>query len=129
MHQQNARSGPGKCSENLWLEIACDDGSRHGPEAKESLALAVREQLVEMRDAIDSGLEIWPDCTVTAADILRLPEVDAIRPGTYVFGDLMQNRQLGTIEWDQIAATVLAGVVDKPEPGLALARWWNPSDQ
>jgi D-serine deaminase-like pyridoxal phosphate-dependent protein len=46
--------------------------------------------------------------------------VQAVRPGAYVFGDLFLTKITGVMAASAVALHVLATVVDKPEPGLAL---------
>ena len=43
-----------------------------------------------------------------------------VRPGAYVFGDLWLSRLTGCMAFEEVALTVVATVVDRPEPGLAL---------
>jgi D-serine deaminase-like pyridoxal phosphate-dependent protein len=43
-----------------------------------------------------------------------------VRPGAYVFGDLSLTRTTGVMRPEAVSLHVLATVVDKPEPGLAL---------
>jgi D-serine deaminase-like pyridoxal phosphate-dependent protein len=76
--------------------------------------------LVETRDALDPSLELWPGCSVTAAEMATMPEIDCVRPGAYLFGDLALAYNQRAIEWDQVAITVLTTVIDKPTPELAL---------
>ena len=76
--------------------------------------------LCEARERIDPSMPIWPGCSVTAARMATMPGVNAVRPGTYVFGDLSLAARHHVMEWDDLAATVLTTVVDRPEAGLAL---------
>ncbi len=80
------------------------------------------DRLCAWRDAIDPGLALWPGCSVTAEAIARQSagRVQAVRPGAYVFGDLALSTGSKVMSPDAIALHVLATVVDKPEPGLAL---------
>lgn len=86
----------------------------------EQVAQHVRDALVEARQKIEPQLPIWPGCSVTASYMATLPGVNAIRPGTYVFGDLSLAIKHHVMGWDDLAATVLSTVVDRPESGLAL---------
>ncbi len=83
---------------------------------------ALIEQLCATRDAIDKTLPLWPGCSVTAAAIAAMSggRIQAVRPGAYVFGDLANTRTTGVMRAEDVALHVLATVVDKPEPGLAL---------
>ncbi|MDR3710936.1 MAG: alanine racemase [Capsulimonadaceae bacterium] len=77
------------------------------------------ESLAAVRDAIDPALTLWPGCSVTADLAAALPGVHAVRPGTYVFGDLWLSRLTGQMSIAETALSVLTTVVDRPEPGLA----------
>ena len=79
-------------------------------------------RLCALRDAIDSSLVVWPGCSVSARLIARgsAGRVQAVRPGAYMFGDLSLTRTTGIMPFNTVALHVLATVVDKPEPGLAL---------
>lgn len=91
------------------------------PPAEADAAIGVvHERLTAARDAIDPALELWPGSSVTAKRMAAKPGVTAVRPGTYVFGDLSLAEITRVMEWDEVAVTVLATVVDRPEPGLAL---------
>src|SRR5690606_31069143 len=76
--------------------------------------------MVELRDDIDSELQLWPGCSVTAVRMHSLPGIQAVRPGAYVFGDLSQAVTTKVIRWEDVALTVHAQVVDRPCDGLAL---------
>lgn len=80
------------------------------------------EQLCATRDAINPALPVWPGCSVTAAALANMSagRIQALRPGAYVFGDLAIARTTGVMRKEDIALHVLATVVDKPAPGLAL---------
>ncbi|HVF10317.1 MAG TPA: alanine racemase [Abditibacteriaceae bacterium] len=84
----------------------------------------VHRRLLEVRDAIqsslDAPLQLWPGCSVSAARMATLPEVSAVRPGAYIFGDLSHAETTQVMDWEQMAVTILATVVDHAEPGLAL---------
>jgi D-serine deaminase-like pyridoxal phosphate-dependent protein len=84
------------------------------------IAASVREKIAAVRDAIDPSLPIWPGCSATAAVMATLPNVQAVRPGAYVFGDIALCAPDKVMPWDHAAVTILATVVDRPEPGLAL---------
>lgn len=79
-------------------------------------------RMAAIRDGIDRSLPIWPGCSVTArlAAEQSRGRVQAVRPGAYVFGDLALSRMTGTMPREAVALHVLATVVDRPEPGLAL---------
>jgi D-serine deaminase-like pyridoxal phosphate-dependent protein len=92
---------------------------------REQLAVRAAElvdRICTLRDAIDPTLAVWPGCSVSARLIVEAGagRVQAVRPGAYVFGDLSLTRTTGVMPAEAIALHVLATVVDKPEPGLAL---------
>lgn len=80
------------------------------------------ERLHRVRLAIDPALAIWPGCSVTArlATQISRGRIQAVRPGAYMFGDLSLCRTTGVMAPQDVAVHVLATVVDRPEPGLAL---------
>jgi D-serine deaminase-like pyridoxal phosphate-dependent protein len=98
------------------------EGHLYGVSPADQLArsTAVIEKLGEIRDAIAPSLPIWPGCSVSARLAASSGRVQAVRPGAYVFGDLNLTRTCATMKVDEVALHVLATVVDKPEPGLAL---------
>ncbi|MBV9468240.1 MAG: alanine racemase, partial [Abitibacteriaceae bacterium] len=86
----------------------------------QEVAATTHKQLLTLRDRLDSTLSIWPGCSVTAKELATMPGVTALRPGAYVFGDLSLAATQNIMQWDDVAVTILATVVDRPEPGLAL---------
>jgi len=80
------------------------------------------DRICTLRDAIDPALAVWPGCSVNARLIAAMGagRVQAVRPGSYVFGDLSLTSTTGVMPPEAVALHVLATVVDKPEPGLAL---------
>jgi D-serine deaminase-like pyridoxal phosphate-dependent protein len=88
----------------------------------EEIARQVVETLSGIRDAVDpSGeLTLWPGSSVTAHAMATLPGVHAIRPGAYVFGDLWLSQVTRHMQPEEVAATVMTTVIDRPQPGLAL---------
>ena len=77
-----------------------------------SLAERMRERGIEIRD-VSLG------STPTAEFAARVEGVTEIRPGTYVFYDTMQTR-LGACSPNERAAEVVATVVSRPSPELAV---------
>lgn len=65
-------------------------------------------------------LKLWPGCSASARFMIEMPGIDAVRPGAYVFGDIALCRTTNAMRWDEAALTILATVVDRPAPGLAL---------
>lgn len=92
------------------------------PATRREDAIRLLDELSAVRDAIDPGLELWPGCSVTADTLVELGHgrIQAVRPGAYVFGDLSLTLGSRVMATTDLALTVLATVVDKPEPGLAL---------
>jgi D-serine deaminase-like pyridoxal phosphate-dependent protein len=83
-------------------------------------AQALVAQICAIRDSIDPKLPVWPGCSVTARWMAETGKVQCVRPGAYVFGDLHLTHVCKVMRPEDAALTVLATVVDKPEPGLAL---------
>jgi D-serine deaminase-like pyridoxal phosphate-dependent protein len=52
--------------------------------------------------------------------MIEMPGIDAVRPGAYVFGDIALCDTTQAMNPDAAALTILATVVDRPAPGLAL---------
>lgn len=98
------------------------EGQLYGvPRAEQSArCAAVVAQLAAVRDAIDPALPIWPGCSVSARRMAETGRVQAVRPGSYVFGDLSLTQVSGVMAPGDEAIHVLATVIDLPEPGLAL---------
>lgn len=80
------------------------------------------ERICAIRDAIDPALVVWPGCSVSARMIAKISggRVQAVRPGSYMLGDLSLSRTTRVMAPSAVALQVLATVVDKPEAGLAL---------
>ena len=83
-------------------------------------AWAVYRQMMEIRSKLNKDVEVWPGCSVTAAWMAQQEGVTAVRPGTYVFGDLSLTVTNPIMQWDDLAATIYATVVDRPDSNLAL---------
>jgi len=98
------------------------EGHAYGAASEEIRAIAefVHGQITAIRDAIDPALPIWPGCSATGAIMATLPNVQAVRPGAYVFGDLALCSPGKAMQWEQVAVTLLTTVVDRPTPELAL---------
>jgi D-serine deaminase-like pyridoxal phosphate-dependent protein len=90
------------------------------PQQVELLVRAAEDSLEAARDEIGEDLAIWPGCSVTAAEFLKRFPVKAVRPGAYVYGDLNLAEGPGGMTFADVALHVLATVVDRPEPDLAL---------
>ncbi|MDB6167610.1 MAG: hypothetical protein JWM88_474 [Verrucomicrobia bacterium] len=110
------------CSRLALAGFYTHEGHFYGvpPEELPSRATIVVDQLCALRDAIDRSLPVWPGCSVTARWIAETGRVQAVRPGSYVFGDLSLTHVCRVMKPADAAITILATVVDKPESGLAL---------
>lgn len=91
-----------------------------GPAGFAQFAEQIHTRMKQHADAIGGDLTLWPGCSVTAALLAGEPGVKAVRPGSYIFGDLSLSDVTRVTAFTNNALTVLAGVVDLPEPGLAL---------
>lgn len=80
----------------------------------------IHSRLTAFRDRIDPSLPLWPGCSVSAARMTTRPGVAVVRPGSYVFGDLSLAERHALMDWSDLALTVLATVVDRPDDDLAL---------
>lgn len=102
------------------------EGHTYGvpPEESDAAVQQVHDDIIAVRDALqehaENHLSVWPGSSVTAARMAALPDVDAVRPGSYVFGDLSQTLTTKVMPWDNAALSILATVIDRPEKGLAL---------
>jgi len=90
------------------------------PEALSDLTGAVHETLMKINHTLGGNLPLWPGCSVTASAMTRMANVKAVRPGTYIFGDLSLTDTTGILPFDRAALTIYSTVVDLPAPGLAL---------
>jgi len=104
--------------------IYCHEGHFYGvpPDQAAAALEAMIERMHKIRNSIDEKLAIWPGCSVTARRVTQLSKgrVQAVRPGSYMMGDLSLTRTTKVMDPKDAAVHVLATVVDKPEPGLAL---------
>lgn len=81
---------------------------------------AMLDQLEEARQILGEDLKLWPGCTITGELVAESGRADAVRPGAYVAGDLSCWERNHIMERDDCAVLILATVIDKPAPGLAL---------
>lgn len=117
----------GRLARHPHLELRglyCHEGHFYGlPPADVPAALEkMLERMHQIRQGIDAKLALWPGCSVTARLVTQISRgrVQAVRPGAYMFGDLSLARTTKVMAPADVAVHVLATVVDKPEPGLAL---------
>lgn len=98
------------------------EGHTYGvaPENQAAAFEAIYQKVNAIREAVDPSLAIWPGCSVSAKQMATKPNVQAVRPGAYCFGDLALCRHAQVMDWEDAAVTILTTVVDRPEPGLAL---------
>jgi len=98
------------------------EGHSYGttPEEQPAAFEAIYQKLNAVREAIDPSLPIWPGCSVSAWTMATKPNVQAVRPGAYCFGDLALCHHARVMGWEDAAVTILSTVVDRPETGMAL---------
>jgi len=89
-------------------------------EEQEAAFEAIHQKLDGIRNACAPELSIWPGCSVSAPVMATKPNVHAVRPGAYCFGDIALCVVSKTLRWEDAAVTVLSTVVDRPTPELAL---------
>ena len=112
--------------ERMWLKgLFTHEGYAYRENVRrEEVAREAHAALLAARDALALPGEeppgLWPGSSVTSAASAGMPGVAGVRPGAYVFGDLWLSRLTGCMAFDEVALTVFATVVDRPEPGLAL---------
>ena len=90
------------------------------PAERGAFVASVHARLTAARDTIDGKVTLWPGCSVTALEMLKQPDVHAVRPGAYVFSDLSLTEVTHVSRSDACALGVLVTVVDRPEADLAL---------
>ncbi|MEO7600143.1 MAG: alanine racemase [Opitutus sp.] len=104
--------------------LYCHEGHHYGAPREEQKARAGQmiDRLCAVRDSIDPSLALWPGCSVTAKLVASLSagRIQAVRPGAYMFGDMALALTTAVMRLEDVAVRVLATVVDRPEPGLAL---------
>ena len=112
-----------KCSHMQLLGLYTHEGQSYGASSMKEAgeyAARVHAKLQEFVEAVGGNLELWPGCSVTAAIMAGRPGIKAVRPGSYVFGDLALTETTGLMAFNEAALTILATVVDRPEENLAL---------
>lgn len=92
----------------------------NSPAEASRLADKVHRQLQEYAGAVGGDLPLWPGCSVTAALMAGKPGVRAIRPGSYVFGDLSLAETTKVSSIADVALTIIGTVIDLPTCDLAL---------
>lgn len=105
------------------IGIYTHEGHAYGvgsPEEAAAVAGEVHEKLLEYLAAVGGDLPMWPGCSVTAAIMVGKPSVAVVRPGSYVFADLSLVESTRVVPREDAALTILATVIDLPEPGMAL---------
>jgi D-serine deaminase-like pyridoxal phosphate-dependent protein len=92
-----------------------DDNSAAGRQEGEllaALAVRLRNEGLDIRDVSGGS-------SPTGKFVAQVPGVTEVRPGTYIFQDIMQVKERACSE-NQCAAFVLATVVSTPEDGYAI---------
>ncbi len=94
-----------------------------GTEDRERAGLEEGQMMVEVADSLrKAGMEIDDvsvGSTPTAEFVARVPGITEIRPGTYVFNDVMQVK-VGSCSWEDCAASILTTVVSRPSDKLII---------
>lgn len=105
-----------------FIGIYTHEGHCYGttPETLDGTVDAVYERLMEASRALGREHLLAPGCSASALRLATKPGLSILRPGAYPLGDLTLGWKLKLMPWDDIAITVLATVVDRPENGLAL---------
>lgn len=99
------------------------EGHAYGVSSSEEipgLVARIHAKLIDCVQAAGGEVPLWPGCSVTAAIMARQLGVKAVRPGAYVFGDLSLTEKTGVMAAADVALTILATVVDRPDKSLAL---------
>ena len=111
-----------KCPQLELAAIYTHEGQMYGakPEEQVKRVNGVLATLMEFRDAIGPTLPLWPGCSVTPRIMAATGEVQVVRPGAYMFGDLSLAVSSKVMAPAEVALHVLVTVVDRPSPGLAL---------
>jgi D-serine deaminase-like pyridoxal phosphate-dependent protein len=122
---ESAKGVAAICARCPQLELAgiyTHEGQLYGakPEEQSERTAAVLQRMIEVRDAIDTSLPLWPGCSVTAPLMAATGKVQVVRPGAYMFGDMALAVTSQVMAPIDVAIHVLVTVVDRPEPGLAL---------
>lgn len=94
--------------------------SRKPEDSIETVVSRVLEKMTEIQAAVGGDLSLWPGCSVTAQVMATRPGVKAVRPGSYIFGDLSLTERARNMPYEDAALHVLTTVIDRPEPGVAL---------
>jgi D-serine deaminase-like pyridoxal phosphate-dependent protein len=93
---------------------------RSTPETMNDAIDQVYAKLIAASDVVGPQYRLAPGCTVSAARMASKPRVSMVRPGAYLMGDLSMAQRLPLMAWEDVAATVLATVIDRPDSDLAL---------
>lgn len=104
------------------IGIYTHEGQTYGSQSAAEVDERVDEvhRILEEHSRAVGNLPLWPGCSVTAARMASRANVRAVRPGSYVFGDLTLSHGVKISPFGENALSILATVVDKPEAGLAL---------
>jgi D-serine deaminase-like pyridoxal phosphate-dependent protein len=110
---------PGLTFEGL-MEFSGHSYSACSEEERREVGQSEASMLLEAAERL-SGLDlpvrvISTGSTPSMPFVAQTPGVTEVRPGVYVFGDLKQ-AELGTLQREECALTVLATVVSTPAPG------------
>lgn len=112
-----------RCPRMKLVGIYTHEGQTYGaqnPAEVDAQVDQIHAILSEHAAAAGGDLPLWPGCSVTASRMAAKPNVKAVRPGSYLFSDLSLSDGVKTRPFTDSALSILATVVDLPEPGLAL---------
>lgn len=89
------------------------------PEEVLSITMKAGEDMVETKRLIEKelGVAVFNSCGSTpgAKPLAKMPGVDEVRPGTYIFNDGSQVF-FGVCQWKDCAPTLLTTVISRPAP-------------
>lgn len=107
----------------LLKGIFTHEGQAYKGDWDTSVEMGVETLAARLRDVaarLGKGVEVWPGCSVTARLLAAQPGITAVRPGAYVFGDLMLSKSTGCMRREEVALQVISRIVDFPQDDLAL---------
>lgn len=110
------------CPRLELVGIYTHEGQLYGvdPAERAEKIVKIQEKLMAVRDAVDPTLPLLPGCSVSAKIMAESGKVQAVRPGSYMFGDMSLATTTKVMSPEDVAINMLATVVDRPAPGIAL---------
>ncbi len=102
----------------IWTHEGHNYGGRT-PEEVLSITIKAGEDMVETKRLIEGelGVEVYNSCGSTpgAKPLAKMPGVDEVRPGAYIFNDGSQV-YMGVCQWKDCALSLLTTVFSRPAP-------------